>query len=200
MLRARAAIVTCGVLTLLTSTCCTPPQAAPELLAPSADVAPHPIASASASAIGADTLPSQAKPPEIASPPVVASRCEPLTIDSYGVRQSSPRIYEAARRYFLAHTLPGSPHALGPELAKERPMLRFGNVYERETGDIMQATINEITTKYPDSVIVPTKQKLLSDACYDEVYLDLTEDGRYVVIVETATARPVFMYWTSYRP
>ncbi len=64
----------------------------------------------------------------------------------------------------------------------------------------MQATVDEIVTRYPDSLVVPTTRPLRTDACYDEVYLDLTEDGRYVVIVETATARPVFMYWQHYRP
>ena len=44
------------------------------------------------------------------------------------------------------------------------------------------------------------RPRLRADACHDEVYLDLTEDGRYLVIVETATARPVFMYWQQYRP
>ncbi len=77
---------------------------------------------------------------------------------------------------------------------------RFGNTNERETGAVMQATVDEIVTRYPDSLVVPTTRPERTDACYDEVYLDLTEDGRYVVIVETATARPVFMYWQHYRP
>lgn len=198
MLRARAVIAKCAVLALLTANCQAPPRPVPEGLAPPSEVAPHPAASASATEVA--TFPPQAKAPEVASPPRAASPCAPLAIDSHGVHHSSQRIYDAARRYFLAHTAPGSPHALGPELARERPTLRFGNASRRETGDMMQATIDELTTRYPDSVLVPTTRPLLKDACYDEVYLDLTEDGTYLVIIETATARPVFMYWTSYRP
>ena len=152
--------------------------------------------------------PSQAAPdarteaPAVASTPDAPTPCEPLTIDAHEVHQSTPRIYAAARRYFLAHTGPGSLHPLGPELLRERPTLRFSNVYERATGAVMQATIDEIATRYPASLVFPTRRRprLQTDACYDEVYLDLTEDGRYVVIVETATARPVFMYWQQYRP
>ncbi len=126
--------------------------------------------------------------------------CEPLPMDAHGVRQSTPRIYAAARRYFLAHTGPGSRHALGPDLSRERPTLRFHNAERRETGAVMQATIDQITTRYPGSLVFPTRQRLRADVCYDEVFIDLTEDGRYLVIVETATARPVFMYWQQYRP
>lgn len=137
-----------------------------------------------------------------APPPAAAPPCEPLTIDAYGVHQSSRRIYAAARRYFLAHTGPGSRHALGPDLLRERPSLHFGNANWRETGAVMQATIDEITTTYPGSLVFPTGRRpwLRTGSCYDEVYLDLTEDGRYLVIVETDTARPVFMYWQHYRP
>jgi len=199
MLHARAVIARCAVLALLTVNCHAPlPRPVPEVLAPPSEVAPHPAASAPATEVA--TFPPQAEPSEVASPPSAASPCDPLAIDSYGVRQASRRVYDAALRYFLAHTAPGSPHALGPELARERPTLRFSNANRRETGDVMQATIDEITTRYPDSVVVPATQPLLTDACYDEVYLDLTEDGKYLVIIETATARPVFMYWTSYRP
>lgn len=138
----------------------------------------------------------------VAPPPGPTSPCEALTIDAYGVRQSSRRIYLAARRYFLAHTGPGSRHALGPDLVRERPSLRFGNANGRETGAVMQATVDQIATTYPGSLVFPTRRRprLRTDRCYDEVYLDLTEDGRYLVIVETDTARPVFMYWQQYRP
>ena len=170
----------------------------PAVQADSPETAPHPAASAPAMELA--TSPPRAEPPEVAAPPDAASPCEPLSIDSYGVRQSSQRIYVAARDYFLAHTTPGGPHALGPELAKERPTLRFSNANRRETGDVMQATIDELVMRYPDSVVVPATGPLRNDACYDEVYLDLTEDGRYLVLVETDTARPVFMYRTSYRP
>ena len=146
--------------------------------------------------------PPSTRVPAAASPPDAPSPCEPLTIDAHEVRQSTPRIYAAARRYFVAHTGPGSRHPLGPELVRERPTLRFSNAYERATGAVLQATIDEITTTYPASLVFPTRRwpRLQTDACYDEVYLDLTEDGRYVVVVETATARPVFMYWQQYRP
>ncbi len=204
-----------SVLALLTANCRAPDRAfsqAPgdalhggpatdpgrEVLTRAPEVLPQPGASAPATEV--TTLPSQTEPPEVASPPKAASPCVPLAIDSYGVLQSSPRVYDAARRYFLANTAPGGPHALGPELARERPTLRFSNANRRETGDIMQATIDELTTKYPDSVVVPTTGPLRTDVCYDEVYLDLTEDGRYLVIIETDTAHPVFMYRTSYRP
>lgn len=200
---ARTVIATCALLALLTANCDAP--APPPLLGPVPEVAtrppevgPNPAASAPATEV-ATFLP-QAEPPEVPSAPSAASPCEPLPIDSYGVRQSSPQVYLAARRFFLAHTAPGSPHALGPDLARERPTLQFGNANRRETGDVMQATIDELTTRYPDSVVVPTTRPLRTDACYDEVYLDLTEDGRYLVIIETATANPVFMYRTSYRP
>lgn len=163
-----------------------PEVAAPTETSPSSQTAPD----------------ARSEAPAVASPPTVPSPCEPLTIDAYEVRQSTPRIYAAARRYFLAHTGPGSRHALGPELLRERPTLRFGNANWRDTGAVMQATVDEITTTYPGSLVFPTRRRprLRTDACYDEVYLDLTEDGRYLVIVETATARPVFMYWQQYRP
>lgn len=140
--------------------------------------------------------------PAVASTPDAPTPCEPLTIDAHEVQQSTPRIYAAARRYFLAHTGPGSLHPLSPELVRERPTLRFSNAYQRATGAVMQGTIDETKTTYPASLVFPTRRwpRLQTDACYDEVYLDLTEDGRYVVIVETTTARPVFMYWQQYRP
>ncbi len=133
--------------------------------------------------------------------PADATPCEALPIDpSNGERVSPRRVYAAALRYFLAHTAPGSRHALGPELNRERRTFRFRNTDRRETGAVMQATVDEIVTRYPDSLVVPTTRPLRADTCYDEVYLDLTEDGRYVVLVETAAARPVFMYWQHYRP
>lgn len=158
-----------------------------------------PTATAPSSLTGPDARPGA---PAVAAPAAAASPCEPLTIDAYEVRQSTPRIYAAARRYFLAHTGPRSRHALGPDLVRERPTLRFGNADRRETGAVLQATVDEITTTYPGSLVYPTRRRLRlrTDACHDEVYLDLTEDGRYLVIVETATARPVFMYWQQYRP
>lgn len=64
----------------------------------------------------------------------------------------------------------------------------------------MQETVKEIVSRYPDTFIAKAERPLRASACYDEVYLDLTEDGSYWVIVETATARPVFMYWRGYRP
>lgn len=197
MLLARAIIIAaCAVPALLTANCHDPlPRPLP---GPAPEVVALKVASAPVTEV-ATALP-RAEPPEVASPPGAPSPCDPLPVDSHGVHQSSPRVYVAALRYFLAHTAPGSRHALGPELARERPTLRFSNTSRRETGGVMQATIDELTTRYPDSVVVPTTRPLQTDACYDEVYLDLTEDGRYHVIIETATARPVFMYQTSYRP
>lgn len=169
MLRAPAVTAMCAVLALLTANCHDPlprpaPSPVPEVWAPPPEVAPHPAVSAPATEVA--TFMPRAEPPEVASPPSAASPCDPLPIDSYGVRQSSPRVYVAARSYFLAHTAPGSPHALGPELARERPTLRFSNANRRETGDVMQATIDELTTRYPDSVVVPTTRPLRTDACY----------------------------------
>lgn len=127
--------------------------------------------------------------------------CEPLPTDPHGVRRSPPQIFAAARRYFVAHTRPGSRHPLGPDVRRELPTLQFGNAERRETGAVMQSTLDEVATRYPDSLVFPTRPpRLRPDACFDEVFLDLTEDGRYLVIVETETARPVFMYWQQYRP
>lgn len=140
-------------------------------------------------------------PPQATSAEVGQPTCTPLSIDpTSGRPQSSPRVYSAARRFFLDHTAPGSRHALGPELARERPSLRFLNTARRETGQVMQETVKEIVSRYPDSFIAKAERPLRVSACYDEVYLDLTEDGSYWVIVETATARPVFMYWRRYQP
>jgi len=203
MFRAPSVIAGCVVLALLTATCRRPsshaaPGPRPAVVAPPPAVTLH---DASTSATEVVAVPPPAPPADVAAPPAATSRCEPLPIDpTNGQPRSSPRVYAAALRYFLAHTAPGSRHALGPDLARERRTFRFGNTNERETGAVMQATVDEIVTRYPDSLVVPTTRPLRTDACYDEVYLDLTEDGRYVVIVETATARPVFMYWQHYRP
>ncbi len=170
----------------------------PEVAAPTPETA-VPTATAASPRTALDAPP---EAPAVASLSAAASPCVPLPLDRYGERQSPRRVYDAARRYFLVHTGPGSRHALGPDLVRERPTLRFSNTDWREPGAVLQATIDEIRTTYPDSLVFPTRRRprLRTDACYDEVYLDLTEDGRYVVIVETATARPVFMYWQHYRP
>lgn len=186
MLRPLTVIATCAVLSLRTDSCHPSPRPlpGPEVVRPP------------------QLAPPRAGPPEVASPLEVgaAATCDPLPIDPHGVRQSSRQAYAAALRYFLRYTAPGSAHALSPDLERERPSLRFGNTSRRETGEVMQATIAELTTRYPDSVVVPAAQPLRPRTCYDEVYLDLTEDGTYLVIVETDTARPVFMYWAAYRP
>jgi hypothetical protein len=186
VLRVLTLIATCAVLGLQTDSCHPSPRPlpGPEVVRPP------------------QLAPPRAGPPKVASPPKVgaAATCDPLPIDPYGVRQSSRQVYAAALRTFLTHTAPGSAHALSPDLERERPSLRFGNTSRRETGEVMQATMAELTTRYPDSIVVPAAQPLRPRTCYDEVYLDLTEDGAYFVIVETDTARPVFMYWTSYRP
>ncbi|MCA9610284.1 MAG: hypothetical protein KC619_32035 [Myxococcales bacterium] len=134
----------------------------------------------------------------IADPPEPPA-CEPVPLDHRGLRRSPSRVYAAAGRYFREHTAPGSGHELGPELESQRRGLVFDNTYRRETGAIVQPSIDEIATRYPDSLVTP-HVGLQSDSCYDEVFLDLTEDGRYVVIVETDTARPVFMYRQAYQP
>jgi hypothetical protein len=203
MSRAVAVIVGSAVAALLTAACHQPsprpaPGCEPEVLAPPPEVAPPPAAAESATAVVVAAPPVDL--PAAASAPAAPSPCNSLPRDPDGRPQSSQRVYAAALRYFLAHTAPGGAHDLGPDLAKERRSFRFRNTSKQETGEVMQSSIDELAAKYPGSVIVPATRPLRIDGCYDEVYLDLTEDGRYYVIIEATTARPVFMYWTSYRP
>lgn len=178
------------------------PRQSPAVVARAAPIA-APRIDAGATHAAPDAPPADALPdaPAVASPTSDPARCEPLPTDPNGVRRSPPRVFAAARRYFVAHTRTGSRHALGADVRRELPALQFGNAARRETGAVMQSTLDEIATRYPDSLVYPTRPpRLRPDACFDEVFLDLTEDGRYLVIVESATARPVFMYWQRYRP
>ena len=175
------------------------PPSAPATPTPSVAVIPLPAPADSFHDVASAAPPTA--PPPVLSESVAPSPCAPLSIDPRnGLPRSSPQVYAAARRYFLAHTAPGSRYALGPELIKERSTLRFTNTDRRETGQVMQATVDQIMTRYPGSLVAPAKRPLRAKDCYDEVYLDLTEDGSYWVIVETDTALPVFMYWRQYRP
>lgn len=180
------------------------PGPSPAVVARAAPItapAPEIDAGATRAAPGAPPAAAPSDASAVVSPANNPAPCEPLPTDPNGVRRSPPQIFAAARRYFVAHTRTGSRHPLGPDVRRELPTLHFGNAERRETGAVMQSTLDEIATRYPDSRVYPTRPpRLRPDACFDEVFLDLTEDGRYLVIVETATARPVFMYWQQYRP
>lgn len=114
--------------------------------------------------------------------------------------ESAPRARRAALRFFNEHTRPGDPHGLSPELETYRERFEFVRTSARRSGTATQVLIDELAARWPASVSAPRTRALDETKCYDELYLDLTEDGRYLVIVEEDTFSPVYMYWQSYRP
>lgn len=143
-------------------------------------------------------VPTTSSPPA-ATEEVVVDGCDPHFGEPNHL-DSPPQARRAALRFFNAHTGPGDPHSLSPELETHRESFEFVRTSARRSGAAIQAMIDEHAERWPASVSVPNTRPLDESKCYDELYLDLTEDGRYLVIIEEGTFSPVYMYWQSYRP